>query len=63
MPNYTVEGHHQDDSFLKTGSDGGHFNVSLIYREGQRQRPQTTTLEERGDPKRNRTEVLLLTSL
>ena len=29
----------------------------------QRRCPQTTTFEERGEPKRNRTEVLLLTSL
>ena len=51
MPNYTVECHHQDDSFIKTGSDEGHFNVSLIYREGQSHndsvhRPQLLKREE-----------------
>ena len=46
------------------GSDESHFNVSLIVRDkDKRQCSQTTTFEERGEPKRNRTEVLLLTSL
>ena len=46
------------------GSDGSHFNLSLTVRDKvTRQCPQTTTFEERGEPKRNRTEVLLLTSL
>ena len=40
------------------------FNVSLIVRDKvKRQCPQTTTLEEKGEPKRIRTEVPLLTSL
>ena len=46
------------------GSDESHFNVSLIVRDKVTgQCPQITTFEERGQPKRNRTEVLLLTSL
>ena len=46
------------------GSDENHFNVSLIMRdEVTRQYPQTTTFEEKGEPKRYPTEVLLLTSL
>ena len=46
------------------GSDESHFNVSLIVKdEVKRQCPQTTTFEERGEPKRIRTEVPLLTSL
>ena len=41
-----------------------HFNVSLIVRDKvTRQCPQTTTFVEKGEPKRNRTEVPLLTSL
>ena len=41
-----------------------HFNVSLIVRDKvTRQCPQTTTFEEKGEPKRLRTEVPLLTSL
>ena len=45
-------------------SDESHFNVSLIVRDKvTRLRPQTTTFEEKGEPKRVRTEVLLLTSL
>ena len=41
-----------------------HFNVSLIVRdEVTRPCPQTTTFEEKGEPKRYRTEVLPLTSL
>ena len=42
------------------GSDESHFNVSLIERgqsEGSVHRPQAV-FEERGEPKRSRTEVL-----
>ena len=46
------------------GSDESHFNVSLIVRDKvTRQCPQITIFEEKGEPKRIRTEVLLLTSL
>ena len=46
------------------GSDESHFIVSLIVRDKvTRQCPQTTTFEEKGEPKRIRTEVPLLTSL
>ena len=56
--------HHQNDSCVKVGSDENHFNVSLIVRDKvTRQCPQTTTFEEKGEPKQIRTEVLLLTSL
>ena len=56
--------HHQNDSCIKMGSDESHFNVSLIVRDKvTRQCPQTTTFEEKGEPKRIRTEVPLLTSL
>ena len=56
--------HHQNDFFIKMGSDESHFNVSLIVRDKlTRQCPQTTTFEEKGESKRYRTEVLPLTSL
>ena len=56
--------HHQNDSCIKMGSDERHFNLSLIMRyKVTRQCPQTTSFEEKGEPKRVRTEVLLLTSL
>ena len=56
--------HHQNDFCIKTRSDESHFTVSLIVRDKvTRQCPQTTTFEEKGEPKRIRTEVLLLTSL
>ena len=56
--------HPQNDSCIKVGSDESHFNVSLIGRDKvTRQCPQTTTFEEKGDPKQIRTEVPLLTSL
>ena len=46
------------------GSDESHFNVSLIVRDKvTRQYPQTTTFEKKGEPKRIRTKVPLLTSL
>ena len=53
--------HHRNDSCIKTGSDESHFNVSLIVRDKvTKQCPQTTTFEEKGESKRNRTEALLL---
>ena len=56
--------HHQNDSCVKMSSDQSHFNVSLIVRDKvTRQCPQTTTCEEKGEPKQIRTEVHLLTSL
>ena len=56
--------HHQNDSCIKMGSNESHFNVSLIVRDKvTRQCSQTTSFEEKGEPKRIRTEVPLLTSL
>ena len=56
--------HHQDDSCIKVGSDESSFNVSLIVMDiVTKQCPQTLTFEEKGEPKRIRTEVPLLTSL
>ena len=56
--------HHQNVSYINMGSDESHFNVSLIVTDKvTRQCPQTTTFEEKGEPKRIRTEVSLLTSL
>ena len=51
-------------ALTEMGSDESHFNVSLIVRNKvTRQCPQTTTFEEKGEPKQYRTEVLPLTSL
>ena len=58
--------HHQNDSFIKMCSDESHFNVSLIVRDKvTRQSPQTTTFlkSRKGELKRNRAEILLLTRL
>ena len=56
--------HHQNDSCIKMGSDESHFKVSLIARDKViRQCPQTTTFEQKGEQKRIRTEVPLLTKL
>ena len=56
--------HHQNDSCIKMGSDESHFNVSLIVRDKvTRQCPQTTTFEEKGEPKLTGTDVPVLTSL
>ena len=55
--------HHQNDCCIKMGSDESHFNVSEVVDKVTRQCPQTTTFEEKGEPKRYRTEVLPLTSL
>ena len=43
--------HHQNDFCIKMGSEESHFNVSV------------GSFEEKGEPKRYRTEVLPLTSL
>ena len=60
----TLHCHRQNDSGIQMSSDESHFNVSLIVRDKvTRQCPQITTFEEKGEPKRNRTEILLLTSL
>ena len=46
------------------GSDESPFNVSLTVKgKVTRQRPQIKLFYEKGEPKRNQTEVLLLTSL
>ena len=56
--------HHQNDSCTKMGSGESHFNVSLIVRaKVTRHCPQTTTFQQKGEPKRIRAEVPLLTSL
>ena len=56
--------HRQNDSCIKMGSNGSHFNVSLIVRDKvTRQCPQSTTFEEKGEPKRIRTEAPLLNTL
>ena len=56
--------HHQNDSCIKMHNDESHFNVLLIVRDKfTRQRPQTTTFEEKGEWKQIRTEVSLFTSL
>ena len=56
--------HHQNDSCIMMGSDESHFNVRLIVRyKVIRQCPETTMFEEKGEPKRIRTEVTLLTNL
>ena len=56
--------HHQNEFCIKMGSDGSRFNVSLtVMGKVTRQCPQVTRSEEKGEPKRNRSEVLLFSSL
>ena len=60
----SLHSHHQNDSCIKVGSDESHFTVSSIVRDKvTKQRPQTKTFEEKGESKRIRTEIPLLTSL
>ena len=57
--------HHQNDSCIKMGSDESHFNVS-VESDGHSHKTVSTNhlFEEKGEPKRYRTEVLpRLTSL
>ena len=56
--------HHQNDSCIKMGNDESHFNVSVVN-DGQSHKTVSTNhnlFEEKGEPKRYRTEVLPLTS-
>ena len=60
---YTVS-QHQNGPSIKVGSDESRFNVSLIVRDKVTRQCQLTTIfEEKGEPKRIRTEVPLLISL
>ena len=57
--------HHKNDFCIKIGSDESHFSVS-VESDGQSHRTVPTNhnlFEEKGEPKRYRTEVLPLTSL
>ena len=57
--------HQQNDFCIKMGSDESHFNVS-VGSGGQSHKTVSTNhnlFEEKGQPKRYRTEVLPLTSL
>ena len=57
--------HHQNHSCIKMGSDESHFNVSLIVRDKVTTETVSTDhnfFEEKGDPKRYRTQVLSLTA-
>ena len=61
----TVHCHHQNDFCIQMGSDESHFNVS-VGSDGQSRKTVSTNhhlSEEKGEPKRYRTEVLPLTSL
>ena len=58
--------HHQNDSCIKTGSDESHLNVSVTVRDKvtiQTVFTDHNRFEEKGEPKRNRAEALLLTGL
>ena len=56
---------HQNDPCIKLGSGESYLNVSLVVRDKDtRQCPHPTTfIEEKGEPKRNRAQAFLLTSL
>ena len=57
--------HHQNDFYIKIGSDESHFNVS-VGSDGRSHKTVSTNhnlFEEKVEPKRYRTKVLPLTSL
>ena len=57
--------HHQNDSCIKMGSNESHFNIS-VGSDGQSHKTVSTDhnlFEEKGEPKRYRTEFLPLTTL
>ena len=48
----SVHCHHHNDFCIKMGSDESHFDVSLTVRDKvTRQCPQTTTFEDKGEPR------------
>ena len=56
--------HHQNDPCVRVASDESHFNVSLIVRDKvARLSTNHYLFEEKGEPKRNRAEALLLIPL
>ena len=57
--------YHQHDFCIKMGSDESHFNVSVGSHEQSHKTVSRNhkLLEEKGEPKRYRTQVLPLTSL
>ena len=58
--------HHQNDFCIKIGSDAGEPFQCFINCDGQSHKTVSTNhtpFEEKGEPKRNRAEALLLTSL
>ena len=56
--------HHQNDHCIKMGSDESRFNVSLIVKDSHKTVSTNHNLfEEKGEPKRIRTEAPPLTSL
>ena len=60
----SLQCHHENDFCIKVGSDESHFNVS-VGNDGQSHKTVFTNhnlFEEKGEPKRYRTEVLPLTS-
>ena len=62
--NLSLQCHHQNDSWIKMGIDESHVNVSLIVRDKvTRQCPQTTTSEEKGEPKRTNCQCFYFFSL
>ena len=59
----SVHCHHQNDFYIKMGSDESHFNVS-VGSDGQSHKTVSTNhnlLEEKGEPKRYRTEGVAVT--
>ena len=59
--NLSLHCHHQNDSCIKMGSDESHFNVSVGISDEQSHRTVSTNrslFENKGEPKRYRTEVL-----
>ena len=61
----SLQCHHQNDSCINMGSDESHFNVS-VGSDGQSHKTVSTNyslFEEKGELKRYRTKVLLLTNL
>ena len=56
----TLHCHHQNDSCTEMGSGESHLTVSfIVIVTVTGQRLQTTTFDEKGEPKRTRTDVLL----
>ena len=55
--------HHQNDSYIKTGSDESHFVLLIVRAKSQGSVTNHILFEEKGKPNRNRAEIIPINML